>query len=131
MHAGDTPIPNTALQLQRAPHTCCLYRGFPPAHHTTQLLAQATGSTMATGGSWVTSAWYRANLFLSSPSAAPQALCSRAEPSVPHLFLTPQMLLLLQSVPQQHIWRSYQPSELLFLNICKFGHRLYSAMSFI
>lgn len=38
MHASDTPAPNTALQLQRAPHTLCLHRGFPPPHHISLVL---------------------------------------------------------------------------------------------
>lgn len=86
------PQPQSHPCSCREPFTCSVFT------ETYFNLPRPLGSK-ATSGSCVTLVWYRADPFLSSSSATLQALCSWDESSIPHLILTPQILLIVQSVP--------------------------------
>lgn len=125
MHAGNTPIPKHSPFSCREPLTPAVFRGA-----SLQLIIPHSSSPRPSAAPWpqVAAGWPQlgTGLFQSSDLPHFKLFAHRLSPSILHLFLMPQILLLLQSVPQQHFRKSYQPYELLFLNICKFGPQLHS-----
>lgn len=80
------PSPNTDLQLQRAPHTFCLYRGFPPPLHISLVAA---------------------NLFLPSPPDIWRSLLSYCFWIFVHLDISYTQQLVLFEVTRDKIFVFY------------------------